>query len=266
MIHSKFIARCLHRLARAFEARDNSSGGGAAAAESASLLASDVLVASYPKAGRNWLLFTIANALLSKAGRTEEVSFLNIHELIPELLPGTPLAEGQPRFFAKHELYGGEHVRIVYLARHPADIMVSYYKFVQGRQGRDPGAFSQFIRDRRRGIPAWQNHVQSWRPHWGHVVRYEDMLADSETELRKLLAYAQCPCSDEIVAQAVEKSSFDRMKTVEKTHGLPRATADPNFSFVRRGRFERGQSLFNAADYEYLQRTAGEAMAVFGYE
>ncbi len=69
----------------------------------------------------------------------------------------------------------------------------------------------------------WDDHVRSWMNAPGltrHVIRYEDLAADPEAAFRALLKFLQAPVSDAKLRQAIEASSFDRMKKQEEKQGF----------------------------------------------
>jgi len=48
------------------------------------------------------------------------------------------------------------------------------------------------------------------------LLRYEDLLADTARELAKVVTFLQLSANPEQIAQAVERSSADRMRKLEK--------------------------------------------------
>lgn len=228
---------------------------------------SDILIASFPKSGRNWVLFLLANTMLRSVGATDsQVTFLNVHELIPEEPTGEPTVRGFPRLIASHDNYVGQQGHVIYLLRHPGDVMVSYYDYLRGRWNRDLGSFSSFIRDSGSGILAWLNHVESWEGRWDILVRYEDLLQDPLAELERMVALLSREVSDDVFKKAVELSSFENMRRIEEEKGLPpKPGANPGYTFVRKGKYGRGEDMFSFDDYRYLHAVADHVMERYGY-
>jgi hypothetical protein len=67
------------------------------------------------------------------------------------------------------------------------------------------------------------------------LLRYEDLIADAARELRKVVDFLALSATPEQIAQAVERSSADRMRQLEKgpvQHSLFKGTRN-DLSFVR---------------------------------
>ena len=68
---------------------------------------------------------------------------------------------------------------------------------------------------------SWGQNVMTWLttregdPRF-LMLRYEDMLADTAHELARVVNFLQFPVSPEQITQAVERSSADRMRKLEK--------------------------------------------------
>jgi len=228
---------------------------------------SDVILASFPKSGRNWVMFLLANTIIEVSGIDIEVNFLNIHDFIPGEFPTKSLGEGFSRIIASHKEYKGQPTRAIYLLRHPADVMVSYYHYLRGRWNKDVGEFSEFIRSPKYGIPAWIRHVRSWEGNWDILVRFEDLKKDSLVQLRKMVSIFDKDIKNETLETAVEKSSFENMKRIEEEKGLPhKKGANPNYTFMREGKYRKGKELFREKDDIYLNKVAQEILQEYGYE
>ena len=64
------------------------------------------------------------------------------------------------------------------------------------------------------------------RARWGLVVRYEDLHARPDAELRRVLAFAGVDdVTPDVVADAVEFGSFDHMRQLEETGRSRRSCA-----------------------------------------
>lgn len=68
------------------------------------------------------------------------------------------------------------------------------------------------------GYPFWSNfyHMQSWWPYRElenvHFVHYNDLLASPRSEIQRLARFVEIDCSDKILDQIVEATSFNTMK------------------------------------------------------
>ncbi|MEM7670344.1 MAG: sulfotransferase domain-containing protein [Pseudomonadota bacterium] len=69
----------------------------------------------------------------------------------------------------------------------------------------------------------WDHHVQSWCTARGlplHVMRYEDMVSDTEKSFRGLLTYLQAPIQDGQLRRAIRASSFQELRKQEDRDGF----------------------------------------------
>lgn len=228
----------------------------------------DILLASYPKSGRNWVMFLLINYMMVHSGRVERLDFLNAHDYIPAEIPKQPLFPGFPRIIATHDVYVGQPGLSIYLIRHPADVMVSYYNFLQKRRNKNLGSFSHFIKHRRYGVPAWKSHVISWKKKDGVLfVKFEDLKRDTVFYLERMVKLLGVDIQVSALQKAVERSSLENMRRIERETGLPRKYgANQDYVFVRSGDYRKGDALFTDLDYDYLMNEAGDLMLSMGYE
>lgn len=226
----------------------------------------------YPKSGNNWVHFLLANAIVRAGGRDDDVYFGNHREWVSTTVPKEPPVDGFPPLYSNTDQYGeqqylGPETVTVYVLRHPADVMESFYDYRRGRWNDDVGTFSEFIRGERWGVPAWREHVVSWEGNWDVLVRFEDLKQDPLTELRRISELFDQEFDEATLRYAVERSSFENMRRMEEKYGKPaRYGADPNYTFMRQGSADRGESVFDRSDYRYLDETVNDLMERYGYE
>jgi hypothetical protein len=189
----------------------------------------DTLLVSYPRSGNTWTRFLIANL----THPDEEVSFANIERLIPDTssqssraLKRTP----RPRLIKTHEYFDHRYKRVIYVVRDPRDVAVSYYHFLRKvRQFDDDCSMERFVQDfihgRGRLIDeawgSWGENVASWIFTRGEsedflLCRYEDLLENSVGELSRIAFFLGIETNPQLLQQAVERSSADRMRAMEK--------------------------------------------------
>jgi hypothetical protein len=69
----------------------------------------------------------------------------------------------------------------------------------------------------------WDDHIESWMSAPGlprHLMRYEDMLADTEKAFRSLLNFLRTPINDGQLRRAIRESSFKSLQKQEKEKGF----------------------------------------------
>ncbi len=200
--------------------------GRAVAATNVIVLPGDVFIVSYPRSGNTWTRFLIAN--LMHPG--ECVSFANIEEFVPDIYTNSQAAllrVPSPRVLKSHETFDPRYKRVIYVVRDPRDVAVSLYHWeVKRRVLEDGYPMDRFGRPFMAGefegtAGSWGENVASWLATRSNgnrflLLRYEDILAQPERQLRRIALFLGINSSDEQLARAIELSSADRMRTLEK--------------------------------------------------
>ena len=230
----------------------------------------DIYLSSYPKSGRNWLQFIIANALTISNNHDEVIDFHTKSKYISESYPEYPESvDFSRRIVSSHKVYQNQDVSTIYLVRHPADVMESYYHYLRGRWNKELGPFGSFIRSQDYGVPAWRRHVESWHGNYDVLIKYESMQGSTRRQALRILqfigVYDQLK-KDEI-DEVIRRSSFEEMKKLEETNGLPRKKgANPNYKFMRSGKSDKGTAVFKDSHYRYLRAQCKSILDRLGYE
>jgi hypothetical protein len=185
----------------------------------------DTFLVSYPKSGNTWVRFLLANLLYPD----ETVGFANINRLLPA--PGVSSKRflrklPRPRILKSHEPFDVRFRKVIYLVRDPRDVAISEYHFDLKKGYIEPGVsleqfVDRFIAGETSGYGSWWEHAASWiAARHGNsaflVVRYEDLLADSVGETGKIAEFLGIQAGLERLQTAVERSSADRMRKLEK--------------------------------------------------
>lgn len=190
----------------------------------------DTFIVSYPRSGNTWTRFLIANLLHPK----EAITFGNIERIIPDCeaqssryLKSIP----RPRVIKSHEYFDHRYSKVIYIVRDPRDIVLSYYDFQRKyRQIEDGYPMSQYVQDFILGRLSsadwgtWRENVASWlSTRQGHpdflLVRYEDLISDGQREMAKVAVFLGIEPEPDLLATAIERSSADRMRELEKLQG-----------------------------------------------
>jgi hypothetical protein len=257
----------------------------------------DVYLISYPKCGRTWLRLMMGRAISLAFGlpEDEEILFLRsnrrfhphaprimvVHDDRPMLKTPEELAADKSRFRKK---------KVIFLARDPRDVIVSSYFEMKNRGrliGPNPyekrqavfdGTLSEFI-DRRVGgfdtILAYYNIWAKSRavPAGFLLVRYEDLKADPQRELRRIFDFLGLTAIDnEIVKAAVEFASFDNMRKMEARGNFqdkmltPANPADAESYKTRKGKIKGYVEYLTPGEIQALDRKLSENLnEYFGY-
>ncbi|NWQ74464.1 ST1D1 Sulfotransferase, partial [Columbina picui] len=192
-----------------------------------------------------------------------------------ELLGKTP----SPRLVKTHlpvqllpTSFQDKDCKVIYMARNPKDVVVSYYYFYQmAKMHPDPGTLSEFLENFMAGKVAygsWYDHVRGW---WDKrqekrllYLFYEDMKKDPRQELHKILQFLGKEVAEETVARILHHTSFQEMKKnpAANYETMPTFLMDHNLSpFLRKGVSGDWQNHFTVAQNERFNQHYQQCMA-----
>ncbi|XP_051928054.1 sulfotransferase 1 family member D1-like [Hippocampus zosterae] len=222
---------------------------------------SDILIATYPKAGTTWtqeivdLLLHNGNAEACRRAPTPVRSpFLEICSP-PPIPSGIQLLEkmAPPRIIKTHlpiQLvptgFWEKKCKTIYVARNAKDNMVSYYHFDRMNMTQpEPGPWEDYIQKFMRGeLPwgSWYDHVKGyWQEREKRnilYIFYEDMKEDPRREVERIMKYMDLSLSDDVVGSIVELTTFKNMKENPMANYtcIPENVFDQSISsFMRKG-------------------------------
>jgi hypothetical protein len=244
-----------------------------------SLYPDDRFLVSYPRSGNTWTRFLIANLLFPE----QEVSFLNIDYLIPDVINinrRTLAKIPRPRLIKSHEYFDPGYKKVIYIVRDPRDVVISYY-FFHLKQGfiEDSYPLPEFIRRFVAGevdpiFASWGQHVASWLATRFNrsdflFLRYEDMKANTVRELSKVAQFLDIEHTPARLNKAVEASSAERMRELEKRDeyrwiGTRKRRKDVRF--VRTATAGGWRTLLSEEDIAKIEHAWGALMKSLGYE
>ena len=230
----------------------------------------DVVVVSYPKAGRTWhrALFAqyVASAFLNTDVRRIDTRDLARRANLP-LLGYTHdganfLNAVGPRHFITADPTAWIGKRVVHLTRDPRDVLVSAYMHAHYRSDSFRGSLSGFIRHPFTGIEkilVANDRWRMWRRLAKHVLvqRYEDMHADPAGALIELLSFAKIKVDRDAASEAAEFSRFENMKRMERegffeSKALRSGGAEADAMKVREGKVGGFSEHISAADLAFI--------------
>lgn len=222
---------------------------------------SDLLIATYPKAGTTWtqeiidLLLHNGDAEACKRAPTPVRSpFLEICS--PKPIPsGLDLLEKMdpPRMIKTHLPFHlvplgfwENKCKAIYVARNAKDNLVSYYHFDRMNQTQpEPGPWDSYIQKFMRGDLGWGSWYEHVKGYWVEKDKknilylfYEDMKENPRREVERIMRYLDLSVSDEVVSRIVELTSFKSMKENPMTNYscIPAPVFDMSISpFMRKG-------------------------------
>jgi len=240
----------------------------------------DTFIVSYPRSGNTWTRFLVANLLHQEAPAT----FANIERLVPD-------AEAQssrymrripsPRTIKSHSYFDPRYPRVIYIVRDPRDVVLSYYDFSRKyRQIEDGYPLEQFVSDciqgrlNSAGWGTWGENVAGWVFARGVrqgflLLRYEDLKAQTEAELTRIAHFYGIEPTPERLAAAIERSSANRMRELEKTQGndwVSTKNKRNDIPFIRTATTGGWRSQLAPESVAEIEAAWGNIMALLGYE
>lgn len=219
---------------------------------------SDFLLASYPRSGSNWTRLVLCNLISLNEWDGKDVVPL-LGATMPALGASNLLRPWShptiPRVVKTHRPYSPllGRVRAIGLIRDPRDVMVSRYHLRRDKKEMFNGSFGPFIRHPRQGLESWFKHYASWRDRWTIAIRYEDMLEDTPREIGKVLDALGVRCSDEMLTEAITRSSFRNLQQAEKQR---KPTSRKEGLFYRSGSSGQWPTYFDGDDLDLYLRLA----------
>ena len=238
----------------------------------------DTFLVSYPKSGNTWARFLIANLVHP----SEKIDFSNVNRMIPgpEVTRNRDLMRTpRPRIIKSHQYFDPRYRRVIYIVRDPRDVVVSQYHFQRKRNVvADQYPLSEyvtrFVAGQTSFYGSWGEHVASWlstrhgRPGF-LLLRYEDMVEDTGRELSKVASFLGLSSTPETIRQAVERSSADRMRSLEKSQAqmfTSTKNTRQDIPFVRAAKAGGWRSALPEECAVQLDKAWGTLIHWLGYE
>jgi Sulfotransferase domain len=254
------------------------------AGRSATIFPDDVYLVSYPRSGNTWTRFLVANLLDPEHPAT----FGNIESRVAEIyfnydhvLRRLP----RPRLLKSHEPFNPRYPKIIYIVRDPRDVAVSFYHHnVKWRNIPDTYPIDDFVPGFVAGqydpwSGSWGDNVKSWisMRQGGSsflLIRYEDLKQNTLPEVLRVAeflrqaGFSRIATSPDQLAQAIERSSPERMRALEKEHTrqhvqLKKTRQDK--PFIRTATSGGWRSALSETSVALIESAWGDVMDTLGY-
>jgi hypothetical protein len=256
----------------------------------------DAVIVSYGKAGRTWLRVMLSRYLKLAYGLPGErlIGFDNFHRQDARV----------PRLFFTHDNYLRDYTgagesrrdfrgkRVVLLVRNPQDTAVSQYfqwKFRMRARKKHLNEYPEhgtevtpydFVMRPESGLPKILRFMNAWAEEAPQlkellIVRYEDMRADPQATLRRIVHFLGCPDDEPALRGAVEYASIENMRKLEEKQTFwlagsrmkAKDKSNPDSFKVRRAKVGGYRDYFDEAQSAEIDAlVARELSPLYGYE
>ena len=162
----------------------------------------------------------------------------------------------------------------IYIVRNPLDVAISFAHHMgapideaiaqMGKVGLETPISETSVYE---VYGSWSQHVESWtrKPHRTiHVMRYEDMLNDPGATFGALVRHLLLTPGAEQLEQAIELSSFKRLRAQEEERGFREKPGSAD-RFFRAGTAGQWHSELSDAQIARIIEDHGPQMRRFGY-
>jgi hypothetical protein len=257
------------------------------------LARADAVIVSFGKSGRTWLRVLLSRYWQLKCGLPQSamIRFDNFHRRDPRA----------PKLLFTHDNYLRDYTghrddkrdyydsRVVLLARDPRDVAVSQFfqwKFRMRPGKKDLNAYPPHeaevsIFDFVTG-PAGVRRVVEFLNGWAreldriralHLVRYEDMRADTAGELGRVLRFLGEEPTPEQLADCAAFASVENMRRLEEkrvfwlsgSRLVPKDRGNPDSYKVRRAKVGGWRDYFEDGEIAVIDALVADLDPVFGY-
>lgn len=230
-------------------------------------LEDDIFIAGYPKSGNTWVQNLIAGAVFGV-----NTSFLPdklTQELVPDVHAKTYYKRFlDPTFFKTHELPQQHMKRVIHLVRDGRDVMASYFAMNKA-MGKKISMEDMIVSGKGIFPCKWQLHTDQWlqNPFKAEIIliKYEDLINDPYTELKKILAFAGLERPDEILRLSIQGNSFNEMQRKEKKFGWNNKEWNEEETFIRKGKIGNYKEEIPLELISYFENEAGNELKKLGY-
>jgi len=233
----------------------------------------------YPKCGRTWLRYMLCQAQamhfdIPLKNSIYDVSYPEYNLPLVYYVHGFDPFKGFDEFAYRH--YLNKVIRpagVIFQVRRPERVMVSYYFQCRYRNSAKskmaPERVDEFVRDPNFGIQKYVEYVEYYYQSiqgCNHlVVRYEDLINNTASQLGEVLNFLSIPLQESQVNDIVLNSAKEKMREIEeqqlyKVGWLSSSQkGDENRFKVRSVKKELPEDYFDDESLQYMREVYGQS-------
>jgi len=201
---------------------------------------------------------------------TPPVRFVKVHDAYTPTPKGEPLLAGARGADGAIVIVRDPRDVVPSLANHNRVDMDGAIAFMNDQQAGLCVKANRLHNQLRQQLPGWSGHIASWLDQIDipmHLIRYEDMQADTIGTFRAALEFAGRPASDEDMRRAAVFADFAELQRQERETGFREAPRPrPDGNFFRRGKAGGWRDELTAEQVARIEAAHAPMMRRLGYE
>ena len=202
------------------------------------------------------------------AEEVERVRFVKCHDAYTYTADGEPLLGGGKGADGAILIVRDPRDVAPSLANHSRTTLDAAIDFMNDAAAAFCGKTNRQANQLRQQLRGWSGHTESWLTQRDipiHLVRYEDMKADTASTLRRALAFAGREASEADIARAVAFADFSELKRQENEIGFREAPPRTANGFFRRGEAGAWRDELTAEQVARIEAAHAPMMHRLGY-
>ncbi len=209
-------------------------------------------IASYPKSGRTWLRYFLAQYLVALKKLDVEIDLLTMFSLLPNDSQdaekgwgafNTQFRQQIPLIHFTHKVYNDKwaNTKTLLLLRAIPDILVSeYFHFNHHMQTTRVPIADYLLKSSNQGANRLCQYLNGWvlQPTGLHkkIITYESMMKNPVNSFEEVLIFLDIPIDPTILEQAIKASNLQNMSEHESRQTIPGMSYDFSDKEARRMR------------------------------
>lgn len=189
---------------------------------------------SFPRSGNTWMRVLLANCIMKEPERLSElglsrvtptaVSLIDYEFCESQLIRDAPILIKEHYNFTKMPY--NNFKKAIYIYRNKYECLRSYWTYTMKES---PGLYPNcrtFLKCYDDYAGTWEHHIESWKQAInieGHdvlLIKYEDLIEDSKTQLKRCCDFMNINIADEKLEKALENSNKDTMAKTLKVGNI----------------------------------------------